>query len=142
MKSADKVAITVLMLRVGSQGEIYQGYLSLFKMNLPALETYVGGTVDMQYLTDVLVFLYNEIDEGFENRILYSADDTPIDVICGNILCCKLINGEFLSISDEEANLFLYRLRPVKELTVTPQIVVQDTIGEGESDESLYDESF
>lgn len=139
MKRTDEPLITVLMLKVSYFGEIYQGYLQRFRMSIEALESYVNGTVAMQYLTDDLVFLHNENNEGYLNRLLVGEDGTHLSTINGNILCSKIVDHEFVSVTEEEANLFLYRLRPVKELVSTLQIVVQEDMCE--KDKGIYAES-
>ena len=64
MRMADEKTFTALFLRVDRTGEVYQGYLSSAKDNFPYFRSYVGGTVEIQCLTDELVAFFNRDNRG------------------------------------------------------------------------------
>lgn len=130
MRMADEKTFTALFLRVDRTGEVYQGYLSSAKDNFPYFRSYVGGTVEIQCLTDELVAFFNRDNRGRENRVLYDKYGNNLRVIYGDILCCKVKNGNFCDINEEEANICLTYLKPAKTLTGMPQIVTSKKVGD------------
>ena len=108
--------IKVFMLRVNEDGIPFRGYLSEMEYSLEAEQEFVGGYIQVISLNENIDAVLN--DEGKilqlpPNRVWFSEDGEPIDIICGNIFCCRHNDeGEFTDIKEEDIPVILKCLKP------------------------------
>ena len=96
----------VFLLRVSDEGVVYQGYIHPeFPNELKAMQEYVGGYIEHVDLEDGIDIFFNEEGKQLRlplNRVWCDKDGRVLDILCGNILCCRHIGDELADIQESD----------------------------------------
>ena len=103
------------MMRVSEDGKPFRGYLSEIENSLEAKQAYVGGLIEVIRLNEYIDAVINEEGKLIPlpwNRCWVAEDGEFIDMIMGNILCCRHDDeGNFTDIQEEDIPVILKCLK-------------------------------
>ena len=103
----------VFLLRVSDEGVVYQGYIAEFPNELRAMQDYVGGHIEHIDFGEIDVF-FNEDGKNLElplNRAWCDKDGRVLDILCGNILCCRHEVDQLTDILESDIEVITNQLR-------------------------------
>lgn len=103
MSEQDKIIVYIMM---ASEKGSYMGFLSKIDNNLEDMQKIVGGNIEVIRLDENVIAILNEEGKLMglpSNRVwLDENTDCPIDVLKGNIFCCRSDGEEFASLKLED----------------------------------------
>lgn len=112
-----KNKMKVYFLRTGSiEGKAvsYRGYLGEIENTLEAKQKYVGGLIQCVSLSPEIDLILNDEGKlmGLPLNRFWVMDGEVVDIIVGNVLCCRHDDkGNFEDIMEEDIPLILDRLK-------------------------------
>ena len=126
----------VYMMRVSEDGKPYRGYVGEIENTLEAKQAYVGGLIQVIRLDEKIDAIIN--DEGKLiplqwNRLWFVDGKEPIDIIMGNILCCRHDDeGNFTDIQEEDIPVILSHLKVMFFDIEVPNEMLEEYDGSGD----------
>lgn len=102
----------VFLLRVSEDGVVYQGYITRIPNELRVMQKYVGGNIEHIGLGDIDIFV-NEDGKELRlpfNRVWCDKEGRVMDILCGNILCCRHAKDELADIRESDVELITSQL--------------------------------
>lgn len=115
--------IKVFLMEVTDDGRPCKGYLTEIDDTLKTLQEIVRGRIDAINLTDDIVVIMNKNEKYTENcppnRALVEEDGTILDILCGNICCCRGTDDEFSDIFEEDIEIILRTLKATVNIDET-----------------------
>ena len=138
-----KKKIKVAMMRV-QEGQPKRLYISEIENDLKALQSYVGGLIQVVGLVDGIDIICN--DEGkLKNLPLNRAwfyDGSLADIFCGDILACRSDDqGNFDDIREEDIDEIKKYLKPYVCTILGNFIVPDDVVPEFKAERGIQDEN-
>lgn len=130
MEKAEK--ILAYLMRVDEQtGKIYKGYFTEVENSLRAEQLYVNynkpqGLIQVLSIGEIDIICNDEgkLLEYPVNRA-WVVDGKAIDVFCGNLMCVRHRDGEFVSILESDKDFIESHLPPVLSV-VNNQVIAMD----------------
>lgn len=103
MSEQDKIIIYVMR---ASENGSYRGYLCKIDNTLQAMQEIVQGDIEVVSLDENILIVLNEEGKLIglpSNRVwLDETGNNPLDVLMGNIFCCRSEGEEFTSLHPED----------------------------------------
>ena len=116
MSAQDKIIVYIMM---ASEKGSYMGFLSKIDNNLEDMQEIVGGNIEVIRLDENVIAILNEEGKLMglpSNRVwLDENTDCPIDVLKGNIFCCRSDGEEFASLKLEDITVIQRKLIGLKD---------------------------
>ena len=103
--------IKVFLMEVSDEGIPYKGYLTEIDNTLEAKQKIVKGHIEVVSITDKIDIIMNEegkfLDSCPQNRVWLGKDGKILDIIFGNMICCRHTGEEFSDIFEEDKEIIL-----------------------------------
>lgn len=111
--------ILAYLLRVGENGQQYQGYFAEVENSLKAEQKFVDGLIAVVHLTDEIDVIYGDeslIQGKLLNRALYDFKGNFITAFLGNIMVVRHKGDCFVSIRYEDKEIIEKCLKPIERI--------------------------